>query len=390
MVNQYQIDPFWLIAWMENENRFMTIDRSEGSPTVVQQKTIPPQPLSEFRYFSQLPAELQLMIWDLARPPVRHYLYVTYKDNSVCYVGYDCQSGDFMDSSIASEPISDRAGRLDPRKEQILLSRYLRDGRCLKKKGYLRDGKCSKQTQHSSKSKERTLSVPQILAEFQREWYHSLFSVAPGYTSVFFKEDIFIMAASSRAPGKLASIQNRDNSIESNHWVTQIRRLGVYLMEQPGYTKVTSLTAKWSDDDTQVLSQMTSLEEVLLISDCPTCARHVVEGSLGHQDPDAHGFVHNFAYDLAKISTVGETIANRCRFYLDHLNSPTDVWKCVFVKQKVWGVEAQMLANLARAGKPHVKVSVVIDAEISPRRFQEVLHAMEVSTVVEPTPSNSL
>ncbi|KAF3019858.1 hypothetical protein E8E14_013485 [Neopestalotiopsis sp. 37M] len=303
MVNQYQNDPFWLIAWMENENRFKTIDRSDGVVTVVQQKTIPPQPLREFRYFSKLPAELRLMIWDLARPPVRHYLYMTYKDNSVCYVGYDCQSEDFMDSSITSKPISDRAGRLDPRKEQILLSRYLRDGRCLKKKRYLRDEKCSKKTQH-------LLSIPQILAEFQREWYHSLFSVAPGYTSVFFKEDIFIMAASSRAPGKLASIQNqRDSStseptrIGSNHWATQIRRLGVHLTEQPGYTKVTPLTARWSDDDTQVLSQMTSLEEVLLISDCPTCARHVVEGNLGHQDPDAHGFVHNFAYDLAKIST---------------------------------------------------------------------------------------
>ncbi|KAF7526682.1 hypothetical protein G7054_g10697 [Neopestalotiopsis clavispora] len=384
MVKQDQNDPFWLIAWMENENRFMTIDRSDGAVTVVQQKTIPPQPLREFRYFSQLPAELRLTIWDLARPPVRHYLYMTYKDNSVCYVGYDCQAEDFMDSSITSEPISDRAGHLDPRKEQILLSRYLRDGRCLKKKRYLRDEKCSKKTQH-------LLSIPQIFAEFQREWYHSLFSVAPGYTSVFFKEDIFIMAASSRAPGKLASIQNhRDNSIEGNHWVTQIRTLGVHLTEQPGYTKVTPLTAKWSNDDTQVLSQMTSLEEVLLISDCPTCARHVVEGNLGHQDPDAHGFVHNFAYDLAKISTVGQTIANRCRYYLDHLNSPTDVWKCVFVKQKVWEVEGQMLANLARAGKPHVKVSVVIDAKISPRRFQEVLHAMEVSTVVEPIPSNSL
>ncbi|ETS74123.1 hypothetical protein PFICI_13989 [Pestalotiopsis fici W106-1] len=333
----------------------MEAESTESSSMVVSQKVTWWHPPREFHKFSKLPMEIQFKIWDIDRSPVRHYLYATGGKGLTFYGAFDCETKSFSPAHHTYSQSSEHRGHLDLQMEQILIP-----------------GKVDR-----TRPPEMAAMGYEVI-EFEvfmgrvttyRPSVHGdgiVNEAGPGYAWVTMKEDIFILGSGEESSGKLACLQNRDSNsqesscFESNHLTTKIRRLGIPIRRGCSWPMF-DLGPQWCEADIRTLSKMTSLQEVLLIIQCDICRWR------GRDLADEYGLIYNFEKSLSRCHHIHY---EQCTCSSDSNDVfPPQPSDCIFAQNQHGRYKAEMTDRLAKAGIPHVKVNVVIDAELTAARL---------------------
>ncbi|KAI8628379.1 hypothetical protein F5Y19DRAFT_486056 [Xylariaceae sp. FL1651] len=198
--------------------------------------------LDKFHLFTELPLELQLLVWKFwreGRPVIHHYLFVSPKGR--CYAALDTKRDKFIHTTTQCAKTEVRHGTsLNPMEYKIRFTNsvwMITDYQCV---DFLVNMVCNARE-----------FWPYFWGEGEKGTL---------YTWVNFEKDIFFVGSNYRWPGQLRFLFYRiggklPQAIKDDHWALRIQQLAMYVSDKDSLCEL----------DRRAFSQLKHLRKVFLI-----------------------------------------------------------------------------------------------------------------------------
>ncbi|KAK6073322.1 hypothetical protein SCUP515_06934 [Seiridium cupressi] len=244
----------------------------------------------EFHYFSELPMEIQLMIWDEWRkeePPIRHYLLLGV--NGRFYGALNPQTHRYIPTT-ARTALTDESDPLDPMEYKIRFTNHVGTVPGTSPNPYPFDDS-SDDWSYTYHETPRLRRVYPPLSDFWRNRSYALHEVpSPGRAWVNFKRDVFFVDnVDYRRPGRMRFLHHNigawmPKELDSDHWAFRIEKLAFYTDHD-----------RWDELDYRVFSKMDKLRSVFIVTRCICPCWLAMRERV--EDTDEYGFISHQEYD---------------------------------------------------------------------------------------------